>query len=224
MKFRVLLSITLALTAINGAFIAYQMLRPSSPNLPPDQMPIDKTTPPVAQPSIPVPPPEPPPTKPIPPEKHAMLTPPPSPRLLGTLADRVLVEKAARRLTLFRNNKPLKSYDIALGGQPVGAKRFQGDNKTPEGRYIIDSRKRNSSYHRALHISYPQPNDVAFATKHQRSAGGDIMIHGLPNGMETLGSLHLLRDWTAGCIAVTNSEIEELWRAIPNGTPIEIRP
>ena len=221
MKFRVLLSITLAITAINGAFIAYRMLRPASP----DQKPIEKTVPPVAQPSIPALPPEPPAEKkPAPEEKHAMLTPPPAPRLSGTLADRVVVEKAARRLTLFRNNKPLKSYDIALGSQPVGAKQFEGDNKTPEGRYTIDSRKRNSSYHRALHISYPQPKDVAFAAKHQRSAGGAIMIHGLPKGMGELGALHLLRDWTAGCIAVTNSEIEELWRTIPDGTPIEIRP
>lgn len=140
------------------------------------------------------------------------------------VADRVLVEKKARRLTLFRNNKPLKSYDIALGQQPDGPKRFVGDNKTPEGRYVIDTRKKNSRYHRALHISYPSPEDTAIAAKQKRSAGGDIMIHGLPNGMGSLGSLHRLRDWTAGCIAVTNTEIEELWRAIPDGTPIEIRP
>lgn len=141
-----------------------------------------------------------------------------------SIADWILVEKKARRLTLFNKNQPLKSYDIALGRQPDGPKRFQGDNKTPEGRYKIDSRKKNSSYHRALHISYPSPGDVAFASQQQRSAGGDIMIHGLPNGMGSMGSLHLLRDWTAGCIAVTNAEIEELWRAIPDGTPIEIRP
>ena len=140
------------------------------------------------------------------------------------LADWILVEKKARRLTLFRDNKPLKSYDIALGRQPDGPKRFQGDNKTPEGRYRIASLKKNSDFHRALRISYPSPEDAAFAAKQQRSAGGDIMIHGLPNGMGSLGRLHLLRDWTAGCIAVTNAEIEELWRAVPDGTLIEIRP
>lgn len=139
-------------------------------------------------------------------------------------ADWILVEKKQRRLTLFHNNKPLKAYDIALGRQPEGPKRFQGDNKTPEGRYTIDYRNQKSRYHRALHISYPSAQDAAFADSQQRSAGGDIMIHGLPNGMGSLGSLHLLRDWTAGCIAVTNTEIEELWRVIPDGTPIEIRP
>ena len=157
-------------------------------------------------------------TKPHPPKSPNRPLPP-----IG-VADWILVEKKARRLTLFRNSKPLKSYDIALGRQPEGPKRFQGDNKTPEGRYRIDSRKKNSDYYRALHISYPNPGDAAYATKQKRSAGGDIMIHGLPKGMGSLGRLHLLRDWTAGCIAVTNTEIEELWRAIPDGTPIEIRP
>jgi len=88
---------------------------------------------------------------------------------------------------------------------------------------LLESKK-ISDFHRALRISYPGPEDVAFAAKKKRSAGGDIMIHGLPNGMGSLGRLHLLRDWTAGCIAVTNAEIEELWRTVPDGTPIEIRP
>ncbi len=152
------------------------------------------------------------------------IKPPLLPRSAAGMADRVLVEKKAHRLTLFRNNRPLKSYAIALGQQPEGPKRFAGDNKTPEGRYVIDSRKKNSAYHRSLHISYPRPEEVAFAAEHKRSAGGDIMIHGLPNGRGFWGARHLLRDWTAGCIAVTDAEIEELWRAIPDGTPIEIRP
>ncbi len=215
MKFRILLSITLALATINGAIMVYRFLRP-----PPPSSPTDQRVPPVAQPSTPTPSPD----QTVPVEKHAMLSPPPPPRLSNRIADRVLVEKNARRLTLFHHDQPIKSYEIALGRQPVGAKQFEGDNKTPEGHYVIDFRKRNSSYHRALHISYPGPQDVAFAAKQKRSAGGDIMIHGLPNGMGSMGPLHRLRDWTAGCIAVTNNEIEELWQTIPDGTSIEIRP
>ena len=220
MKFRILLSITLALATINGAIMVYRFLRPPPPSSPTDQTPTDQSVPPVAQPSTPTPSPD----QTVPVEKHAMLLPPPPPRLSNRIADRVLVEKNARRLTLFHHDRPIKSYEIALGRQPVGAKQFEGDNKTPEGHYVIDFRKRNSSYHRALHISYPGPQDVAFAAKRKRSAGGDIMIHGLPNGMGSMGPLHRLRDWTAGCIAVTNNEIEELWQTIPDGTPIEIRP
>ena len=224
MKFRVLLSITLVLTTINGAIMVYRYLRPPPPGPPTDQTPTDTTAPPIAQPSTPTPTPDQAPDQTEPVEQHAMLSPPPSPRLSNRIADRVLVEKNARRLTLFRNDRPIKSYEIALGRQPVGAKQFEGDNKTPEGRYIIDFRKRDSAYHRALHISYPRPQEVAFATRQKRSAGGSIMIHGLPKGMGSLGPMHRLRDWTAGCIAVTNHEIEELWQTIPDGTPIEIRP
>lgn len=149
---------------------------------------------------------------------------PDQPLAPNTTADRIVVEKKARRLTLFFGNRPIKAYDIALGRQPDGPKRFQGDNKTPEGHYKIDARKQNSAYHRALHISYPSRQDAAFAAAQKRPTGGDIMIHGLPNGMGSMGRLHLLRDWTAGCIAVTNSEIEEIWRVVRDGTPIEIRP
>ena len=220
MKFRILLSITLVLATINGAIMVYRFLRPPPPSSPTDQTPTDQSVPPVAQPSTPTPSPD----QTVPVEKHAMLSPPPPPRLSNRIADRVLVEKNARRLTLFHHDRPIKSYEIALGRQPVGAKQFEGDNKTPEGHYVIDFRKRNSSYHRALHISYPGPQEAAFAAKQKRSAGGNIMIHGLPNGMGSMGPLHRLRDWTAGCIAVTNNEIEELWQAIPDGTPIDIRP
>lgn len=224
MKFRILLSITLVLATINGAIMVYRFLRPPPSGSPINRPPTDQTTPPVAQPSTPTPNSDQVPEQSVPVEKHAMLSPQPPPRLSSRIADRVLVEKNARRLTLFRNNRPIKSYEIALGRQPVGAKQFEGDNKTPEGRYVIDFRKRNSSYHRALHISYPGPQEAAFAAKQKRSAGGNIMIHGLPNGMGSMGPLHRLRDWTAGCIAVTNNEIEELWQAIPDGTPIDIRP
>ena len=238
MKLRTVLLITLALTTTNGGILLYRYLRPpptlptiaTTPTRPTSPIPANRAPSATTVPQSPQPPDQPPPTK-TPPERIATLETKPRPPKLPDhslppvgIADWILVEKKARRLTLFRNHKPLKSYDIALGRQPDGPKQFQGDNRTPEGRYRIDSRKKNSDYYRALHISYPNPGDAAYAAKQKRSAGGDIMIHGLPKGMDSLGRLHLLRDWTAGCIAVTNTEIEELWRAIPDGTPIEIRP
>ena len=138
--------------------------------------------------------------------------------------DRLLLEKSARRLTVFRDDQALKSYTVALGRQPLGAKQFEGDGKTPEGVYTIDWRKENSSFQLALHVSYPQPSDAAKAVAVGRSPGGEIMIHGIRNGLGFVGPLHRMHDWTDGCIAVTNAEIEELWRVVPNGTPIELRP
>lgn len=139
-------------------------------------------------------------------------------------ADRILVEKSARRMTLFRGGTPLKTYRIALGRAPAGHKMREGDQRTPEGNYVIDRRKADSDFHRALHISYPNPSDVAQATERGVEPGGDIMIHGQPNGRISIGALHRTRDWTAGCIAVTDAQIEEIWRVVPDGTPIEIRP
>jgi murein L,D-transpeptidase YafK len=139
-------------------------------------------------------------------------------------ADRILVEKAARRLTLFRGSTALKSYRIALGRSPVGPKEREGDQRTPEGIYLIDRRKPDSAFHRALHISYPSPSDIAQATERGVAPGGDIMIHGIRNGRGWIGAFHRIRDWTSGCIAVTDLQIEEIWRAVPDGTPIEIRP
>lgn len=139
-------------------------------------------------------------------------------------ADHVVVEKQARRLTLMRANRVLKTYTIALGGQPRGPKVCQGDKRTPEGTYVIDSRNGNSRFHRALHVSYPNAMDREAAKKARCNPGGDIMVHGLPNGYGWLGRSHTLRDWTSGCIAVTNGEIEEIWQLVPNGTPIEIKP
>lgn len=139
-------------------------------------------------------------------------------------ADRVLVEKSARRLMLLQAGKVVRTYRIALGAQPVGHKECRGDNRTPEGFYRITEHIRNSQYHRSLRISYPNRSDRAAAKKRGCSPGGDIMIHGLPNGQESIGGLHVEQDWTQGCIAVTNQEIEEIWRLVPNGTPIEIKP
>jgi murein L,D-transpeptidase YafK len=139
-------------------------------------------------------------------------------------ADRIVIEKAKRTMVLWSHGRVLRSYQVALGGNPVGPKTQQGDMRTPEGQYAIDTRNAASQYHRALHISYPNAADRAQAKKLGVDPGGDIMIHGLPNGWGWIGKAHLLRDWTAGCIAVTDEEIEEIWRLVPNGTPVEIRP
>jgi murein L,D-transpeptidase YafK len=140
------------------------------------------------------------------------------------VADRVLVEKAARRLTLLHGDNVLKTYRVALGRAPVGAKEYEGDQRTPEGIYSIDFHKLDSDYHLALHVSYPEQRDIDRAAAQGLSAGSDIMIHGLPNGRGWLGAFHRRSDWTAGCIAVTDFEIEEIFRAVSDGTPVEIRP
>jgi outer membrane protein assembly factor BamD (BamD/ComL family) len=139
-------------------------------------------------------------------------------------ADRILIEKAERRLTLFTGGEVLKTYRIALGGNPVGPKERQGDNKTPEGIYTIDSRNRDSSYHLSLHISYPNEDDRRRARVMGVAPGGDIMIHGIKNGFAWVGDAHAEVDWTRGCIAVTDQEIEEIERLVSDGTVVEIRP
>ena len=141
----------------------------------------------------------------------------------GTVADRVVIEKTAHRLSLYYRDRLLKTYTVALGPDPIRPKEREGDGRTPEGTYVIDSRKRDSAFHRALHISYPNHEDRRRARRLGVSPGGAIMIHGLPNGMGAIGKAHLLRDWTQGCIAVTNEEIEELWRVVPNGTRVDIK-
>ena len=139
-------------------------------------------------------------------------------------ADKILIEKKERRLTLISKGKALKTYKIALGGNPNGPKERQGDNKTPEGTYVIDSRNRDSRYHLSLHVSYPNEKDKKRAKELDVSPGGDIMIHGIKNGFSWVGSSHAEIDWTKGCIAVTDEEIEEIDRLVPNGTIVEIRP
>ena len=139
-------------------------------------------------------------------------------------ADKILIEKAARRLTLLRGGVVLKTYRVALGPQPVGPKQQEGDGRTPEGRYLVDWRNPNSKFHLSLHINYPDADDQAQAVTRGVAPGGDIMIHGLPNASVSVGALHYLKDWTLGCIAVSNQEIEEIWHAVPDGTPVEIVP
>lgn len=127
-------------------------------------------------------------------------------------------------MTLLSAGKVVKTYRVALGGQPVGAKTQEGDHKTPEGIYLIDSKNPKSRFHLALHVSYPNAADQERAKKLGVSPGGLIMIHGLPPLFAWVGAQHLRMDWTDGCIAVTNAEIEEIWRLVPVGTTVEIRP
>ena len=138
--------------------------------------------------------------------------------------DRILIEKSTRRLMLISQGEVLKSYKIALGGIPIGPKERQGDNKTPEGTYVIDARNRDSRFHLSLRISYPNERDKKRAKELGVSPGGDIMIHGIKNGLSWVGDAHTGVDWTKGCIAVTDQEIEEIDKLAPNGTVVEIRP
>ncbi|MRR56425.1 MAG: peptidase [Deltaproteobacteria bacterium] len=139
-------------------------------------------------------------------------------------ADRIVIEKKARRLQLLAKGEVLKTYKIALGGNPIGPKEREGDSKTPEGTYVIDARNKNSRYHRSLHISYPNEKDRKRAEELGVSPGGDIMIHGIKKGFSWVGDAHTAIDWTQGCIAVTDEEIEEISELTPNGTIVEIRP
>lgn len=139
-------------------------------------------------------------------------------------ADRILIEKAERRLTLSQGERALKVYRVTLGPSPIGDKVCQGDRRTPEGTYRISGRNPRSAYHRSLRVSYPAARDRAEAQKAGCEPGGDIFIHGLPNGYGSIGAAHRLRDWTLGCIAVTDPEIEEIWRLVPDGAKVEIRP
>ena len=137
---------------------------------------------------------------------------------------RVIILKSVRELRLMDGAKVLKTYKVALGPHPAGPKQKQGDGKTPEGVYTISGRNVNSAYHRSLRVSYPSAADIAGAKKAGVDPGGDIFIHGLPKAYAWLGAAHRAHDWTLGCIAVTNDEIEEIWRAVANGTTVEIKP
>jgi murein L,D-transpeptidase YafK len=139
-------------------------------------------------------------------------------------ADGVVVLKKARTLQLLSQGKVIKTYKVALGGNPVGPKTRQGDHKTPEGVYALDFRHAHSNYYKSIHISYPNEHDRTEARKIGVSAGGDVFVHGLPNGYRAVGAAHRLKDWTDGCIAVTDAEIDEIWASVSDGTPIEIRP
>jgi murein L,D-transpeptidase YafK len=138
-------------------------------------------------------------------------------------ADSIVILKKEHLLELLSGGKVIRSYKVALGRGGLAPKDREGDGRTPEGHYIVDSHNGSSHYHKALHISYPNADDRRRAAALGVPPGGDIMIHGLPNGMGPLGSAHLLYDWTLGCIAVTDDQIDEIWKLAPVGTPVEIR-
>lgn len=151
-------------------------------------------------------------------------SPPPRPpeiALSGPL-DLILIEKSARRMTLMQGGKPVRSWPIALGFSPAGDKDREGDGRTPEGTFRIDRRNDQSSYHLSLGLDYPHPDDIARARAGGYSPGGDIMIHGQPNSLPE--ALVMKGDWTAGCIALTNAQMREIWDHAPIGTAVEIRP
>jgi murein L,D-transpeptidase YafK len=146
-----------------------------------------------------------------------------SPMMDGPV-DRIIVEKSKRTMTLLKQEREVKTYEIALGRNPEGPKVRQGDKRTPEGNYYIDYKVRNSIYHRALHLSYPSPADVERAKSLGVAPGGSIMIHGLKQDKLWMGDVQYLFNWTNGCIALTNPEIEEVWDLVSTWTPVEIRP
>ncbi|MDG9667054.1 L,D-transpeptidase family protein [Hahella sp. CR1] len=145
---------------------------------------------------------------------------------MAPLVDKVQVKKASRLLILLKEGKPLRVYPIALGDKPLGHKQFEGDERTPEGTYSLDWRNPNSAFHKSIHVSYPNDQDVEFAKSQGREPGGMIMIHGWPNGFNhDRDSIWLYEfDWTDGCIAVNNQAMDEIWSLVPDGTPIEILP
>lgn len=138
------------------------------------------------------------------------------------------VFKQQRQLKLKHHDQIIRSYPFRLGFNPIGHKQFEGDGKTPEGTYTIDWRNPQSAYYKSLHISYPNPNDLAYAEQRQKSAGGDVMIHGTvptPATAFPASSTYMPRkDWTLGCIAVTNADMDEIWQLVKNGTQIIIHP
>jgi murein L,D-transpeptidase YafK len=138
-------------------------------------------------------------------------------------ADHILILKSKHTMTLLANNGALRTYKVALGKGSGGSKQRECDHETPEGFYIIDSKNAQSRFHRALHISYPNADDRKRAQTANVNPGGLIMIHGIQNGLGWLGSLQHTIDWTDGRIAVTDSEIDEVWKLVPIGTPVEIR-
>jgi len=139
-------------------------------------------------------------------------------------ADSLVLNKSRRELVVYYRGYPVHIYYVALGRSPIGDKERIGDNRTPEGLFYIEGRNPNSRYHLSLRISYPDATHRARAARLGVEPGGDIMIHGLPDEQAAFGPAHRDFDWTNGCVAVTNKEIEELWRVIRDGTPIQIKP
>ncbi len=142
----------------------------------------------------------------------------------GEKADLVVVEKSKRQLSLYKSGKLLATYHVTFGGDPVGPKQREGDGKTPEGQYVLDYKNDGSGYYKAFHISYPNAQDVERAKKAGVAPGGAIMIHGQKNGWGWASFLTQRFNWTKGCIAMSNGDLDQLWAMVDAGTPIDIRP
>lgn len=140
------------------------------------------------------------------------------------IVDRIVVVKSAHTMTLEDNGRVLKTYKVALGGQPAGPKQQQGDHRTPEGEYIVDAKNPHSRFYLALHLSYPNANDRARAQELGVNPGGDVEIHGLGKAYGWVGARHRWVDWTDGCVAVTNEEIAEIFKLVPVGTRVILKP
>ena len=138
--------------------------------------------------------------------------------------DLVRVEKSSKRLYLINAGKVVREFRVALGGNPAGHKQQEGDQRTPEGKYLLDFKKADSAYYKAIHISYSNAADTESARRRGVNPGGSIMIHGQKNGFGWLGPLVQRYDWTNGCIALSNEDMEQVWRLVDAGTPIEIIP
>ena len=132
--------------------------------------------------------------------------------------------KGQHRMLLFRDGREIGSYRVALGRNATGAKTRQGDHRTPEGDYVLDQKNVHSGFHLAMHISYPNSIDREQAARDGVEPGGDVMVHGIKNGLGWIGRLHRLVDWTDGCIALTDNEMDQFAKIVSVGTPIEIRP
>lgn len=139
-------------------------------------------------------------------------------------ANLIIVKKADRKMMLYVNDEIIKTYKVSLGTQPIGHKGQEGDGKTPEGRYTIAYKNAASRFHKSLKISYPNKIDCKHAKKLGVSPGGDVMIHGLGKEFSYPSTLHTSHDWTLGCIAVTNEEMDEIWLLVEAGTVIQIDP
>jgi murein L,D-transpeptidase YafK len=147
-----------------------------------------------------------------------------SPSLAVEKADKVLVEKTKHKLTLFKNGKVIASYHVVFGGNPVGHKQQEGDERTPEGTYMLDSKNAKSAYYKSIHISYPNTKDIANAKRKRVSAGSAVMIHGQKNGYAAFEKQTQKFNWTLGCIALTNTDMDDLWSKVNVPTSIEIKP
>ncbi|MCK5829714.1 MAG: L,D-transpeptidase family protein [Methylococcales bacterium] len=143
---------------------------------------------------------------------------------INNVIDSILVNKTEKKMYLLSDGQKVREFDVVFGGNPIGHKQQQGDEKTPEGKYILDYKNADSSFYKSIHISYPNEDDIFNAKIKGVNPGGLIMIHGQKNGLDKLSWLYQRVNWTKGCIAVTNIEMDEIWAAVEVGIPIEILP